>query len=369
MLVKYKNHLIIHAQRLLINEINDYIKITKYKKIKNNSNHCEKILPLFFVACSGGADSLALAFILYLVSKKMVKIGAIVINHNLYSESKKIALNTIGKLQEIGFRTILYRSIDVIDNGMGIEASARDARYETFDKIIKSNKYNISGILLGHTSNDQAETVLLGLLRGSGTRSLSGMSKIRGKYLRPFLNLRRKDTLDICKKANLIYFDDPTNKDLKIKRNLIRNKIMPNLMKYMGKNIINNLCRSAKILKMDIEYIDRQALDFFKKHAIYTLSKNNNLIISIQFNYNNLLLISPSVRSRLFILTAKHLNLNFLTYERLNALNIFCIQCKYKKYIQLPNKIKVSWALQKLPNNMYQKKKCYLIFELYKLKI
>ena len=153
------------------------------------------------VAVSGGADSMALAAgLLQEAATLTIKPIAIVIDHDLQKESAVVAEHTKAKLIALGYQQVEIRKIKV-EKRDGLEASARRARYEALEKF--AEEVGANAIFLGHTKDDQAETVLLGLARGSGTRSLSGMAKRIEKYRRPLLAISRADTEAACKELNI----------------------------------------------------------------------------------------------------------------------------------------------------------------------
>ena len=143
---------------------------------------------LVFVGCSGGADSLALVkCAVHVGNEKTINIGAIVIDHQIQVDSAKTAQAAAETARKLGADPVLIVNVDVASGAGsgGMEAAARNARRTAFSNVVTEHK--AKAVLLGHTLEDQAETVLLGLARGSGARSLSGMRAIEGIYRRPFL--------------------------------------------------------------------------------------------------------------------------------------------------------------------------------------
>jgi len=149
---------------------------------------------------------------------------------------------------------IISVTVEVTD---GLEASARRARYQALDQA--SEKYKAVKVFLGHTRDDQAETVLLGLARGSGTRSLSGMAPVMGKYVRPLLGITREATLEACKEANLEIWEDPHNQDRQYLRVRVRLDALPMLEQTIGPGIGAALARSAALLRDDADALDEWA--------------------------------------------------------------------------------------------------------------
>ena len=132
---------------------------------------------LLLVACSGGADSMALAAAAaFEIPKAGHKVGAVVVDHGLQSDSQEVADQAAHRCSELGLAPVLVEQVRVTPKGDGLEAAARDARYAALEKARVG--HSASYVLLGHNQDDQAETVLLGLARGSGLRSISGMPKI-----------------------------------------------------------------------------------------------------------------------------------------------------------------------------------------------
>ena len=213
------------------------------------------------VAISGGADSMALAAGLLHEAKALtINPMAIVINHDLQENSAKIAEETRAKLIDLGYTDVEIRKIKV-EKKDGLEASARRARYEALEKY--ADEVGAVAIFLGHTKDDQAETVLLGLARGSGTRSLSGMAKRIEKYRRPLLSITRSDTEAACEELKIEFWRDPHNQALEFKRVRARNKVLPIMESELGPGIADALSRSAKLLRDDADALDQWAAEVF----------------------------------------------------------------------------------------------------------
>lgn len=220
------------------------------------------------VAVSGGADSLALAAAVEFEAKKLeLEIAAAIIDHSLQKNSDRVALRAKKTLQDIGFSQVVIRQVQVGKSG-GPEAAARSARYKALEEIKSETKANL--ILLGHTMNDQAETVLLGLVRGSGPKSISGMSELTGNYLRPLLEIERSETERFCVDSGISFWRDPQNNDTRFLRVLLRKKVIPFLEKQLGGGVLKSLVRTAAQLREDDEYLDLQANKAYKKVASNT---------------------------------------------------------------------------------------------------
>ena len=206
------------------------------------------------VACSGGADSLALSYAVAKEAEKLaLQVIGVTIDHQLQTESRVQAEKVITQLNSMGIATAEIRTIDV-DVTDGVEASARRARYAALDEA--SIEHGATKIFLGHTRDDQAENVLLGLARGSGTRSLSGMAARNGKYIRPLLGITREETLTACNEVNLDAWQDPHNCDPQFLRVRVRTKALPVLEESIGPGVSAALARSAQLLRDDADALD-----------------------------------------------------------------------------------------------------------------
>ena len=209
------------------------------------------------VAVSGGADSSALAAGLLAEAKeKAIRPIAVIIDHALQANSADVAMNTKAELAKAGYTNVEIKRIKVeVTDGM--EASARRARYAALNEIAEST--SAVAIFLGHTKDDQAETVLLGLARGSGTRSLSGMAERIDKYRRPLLSITRSQTEAACKEVGIKYWSDPHNQSMEYARVRVREKVLPLMEAEIGPGIADALTRSARILRDDADALDQWA--------------------------------------------------------------------------------------------------------------
>jgi tRNA(Ile)-lysidine synthase len=237
------------------------IRLAVRNSLTSNTKPGQKLL----IAVSGGADSLALAAACEFEAKKLgLKIAAAVIDHSLQKGSDKVAAQTAKTLAALGFEEVVVKKIAVGKAG-GPEAAARTARYTALETLRQKTKSHF--IVLGHTSSDQAETVLLGLVRGSGSKSLSGMSEKTGFLLRPLLGIERATTEAFCKDSGIKYWSDPQNKDEKFLRVMIRKHVLPFLEKQLGGSVAASLVRTADQLREDNAYLESQADKSFKKYA------------------------------------------------------------------------------------------------------
>jgi len=213
-----------------------------------------------WVALSGGPDSLALAAALAFVGRKAGYLtGAIIVDHGMQQGSAEIAREAAAQARLAGLVTVFVERAEVGRLG-GPEAAARDARYAAIEARVESEGGQTPHVLLGHTMDDQAETVLLALARGSGARALAGMPVRRGMYVRPFLGLRRGDTVAACEAQGLTPWHDPTNQPGGgPRRSELRGVVMPALVDVLGPGVVSGLARSAALLQADADELERQA--------------------------------------------------------------------------------------------------------------
>jgi tRNA(Ile)-lysidine synthase len=223
---------------------------------------------LVLAACSGGADSLALSAALAFVAPRMQRRGGgVTVDHGLQAESAQRAGEVAAQMTELGLDPV--RAVSVRIPGPGnIEAAARDARYEALEQV--AGELAAAAVLLGHTLDDQAETVLLGLARGSGPRSLAGMPPARGVFARPLLGLRRSVTAAAA--AGLRPWEDPHNSDRRFARVRVRLDALPALEAACGPGVAEALARTADQLRADSEFMDDQACERTRGSPARTVS-------------------------------------------------------------------------------------------------
>ncbi|KAB2386220.1 tRNA lysidine(34) synthetase TilS [Actinomadura montaniterrae] len=217
------------------------------------------------VACSGGADSLALAGALAFEAPRAgLQAGGITIDHGLQDGSSARADAVVWTLADLGLDPAGSIAVTVDGEG-GTENAARNARYAALDRA--AGRLGAAAVLLGHTRDDQAETVLLGLARGSGARSLAGMPTTLRRptgqgevlYLRPLLELDRATMRRACLAMGLEPWDDPHNDDPAYTRVRVRHRALPVLEETLGPGVAEALARTARILRDDADALDALA--------------------------------------------------------------------------------------------------------------
>jgi tRNA(Ile)-lysidine synthase len=277
---------------------------------------------LIVVAVSGGADSLALAEVAKIEGEKLAqRIVAVTIDHQLQSGSAEQA-NKVVKQLSIPC-SIIKVNVELKD---GLEASARRARYEALTNFSQEN--NASAVLLGHTKDDQAETVLLGLARGSGARSLSGMAQVNGIFERPFLEITRAQTVAACKELNLQVWNDPHNDNSDFLRVRVRKNVLPIMESELGPGIREALTRSANLLRDDADALDSMAEEFW--------SQDKSLEVE------PLAKLPKAVRSRVLRLALFESGVSQLSADQVGQVEALISNWKGQGEVSLPAGVKVS---------------------------
>ncbi|MFE4226660.1 tRNA lysidine(34) synthetase TilS [Arthrobacter sp. NPDC056886] len=290
------------------------------------------------VACSGGPDSLALAAVAAYFARRghvdghPVSIGAVVVDHQLQPGSAGVAASTARTLADLGLSPVQIRTVDVASTGVGPEAAARDARHAALEAA--AGEAGADAILLGHTLDDQAEQVLLGLARGSGTRSLAGMRPSRGRLLRPFLGLRRADTLEICRVEGLEPWHDPSNTDPVYARSRTRVEVLPLLEDKLGPGVAESLARTAAILQLDADYLEEVANDTFLRLRQQTGDE-------ISLPEAELRDLAPAVRFRVIAKAAAAVGGQQPSYQRLLAAEALLRRQGSAGPVELPGAVSV----------------------------
>lgn len=232
----------------------------------------EKVL----VACSGGADSLALAWVSNFVGRKNeIFVSAVVVDHQLFADSNQVALKAKEQLIQMGINEVEVVQVVVEKSPDGIEAAARDARYKALNEQAK--KIGAKLILLGHTQEDQVETVLMRLTRGSGARSLQGMAEFKENLARPFLHLRRDLVRDSLNIIDIQAWEDPMNYSDKFLRSKIRNQLLPILTQVLGEGIFEAIDKTALQIRDDNAALDLITQEVMALNTIETSADAENL--------------------------------------------------------------------------------------------
>ena len=210
------------------------------------------------VACSGGADSLALLAATVFEARRLPsRVVGVTVDHGLQDGSGEHAARVVAQMAALGADETVSVRVQVRASGQGPEAAAREARYAVLGEV--AQRYGSEVVLLGHTLDDQAETVLLGLARGSGGRSLAGMRPAFEVFRRPLLGLTRAGTEAACAAEGIVTWEDPHNADDRFTRSRLRHRVMPVLEAELGPGVAAALARTADALREDAAALDELA--------------------------------------------------------------------------------------------------------------
>ena len=277
-------------------------------------------------ACSGGADSLALAFAArYVASRRDLKYAAVIIDHGLQQGSADIAARVRDQLDRLGYHDVTITAVQVDRSAAaGLEAAAREARYRALDTEARARS---ATVMLGHTLDDQAETVLLGLARGSGSRSLAGMASRVGHFVRPFLGIRRATTEQVCAELGLNPWQDPHNADRRFTRVRVRETVLPTLEAELGPGVAEALARTAELVRDDNELLDRLATEASRIEGMGGTDTLDCAALQAQ---------PPALRRRIIRLWLLTHGLGDLSLRHISAVESLVIDWHGQKAIQIP---------------------------------
>ena len=280
--------------------------------------------PLVLVACSGGADSLALAAgVAFQAPRLAVRAGAVVVDHGLQPGSDAVAATAARQCRGLGLDPVVVVPVSVSE-GAGPEDAARRARYAAFEEA--ASALGAVAVLLGHTRDDQAEQVLLGLTRGSGTRSMSGMPPRRGIFLRPLLEVTRAQTEATCAAYALTVWRDPHNTDERFARVRAR-RALADLDAALGPGIDAALARTAALARADAD-----ALDLLAERRLQGVDPSAMPVDLLDAE-------ASAVRRRMWRLAAAHCGSRALTHTHLAALDALVADWRGQGPVDLPGEV------------------------------
>lgn len=254
---------------------------------------------LVLAAVSGGGDSLALAAALAFEAPRLnLRAGAVVVDHQLQSASEEVAARAVKTLTELGLEPVEMRKVEVQNSGLGLEGSAREARYQALEEA--RNQRAASWVVLGHNLEDQAESVLLGLTRGSGLKSIAGMERVdrERRLVRPLLGISRADLRQACQDQGIEYWDDPHNSDQSFKRVRIRT-LMEAMESELGPGLPAALSRTAEIAAESEDFLTSAAREVIAR------AQGKGSARSISYEVSALAESHPAVRNKALFLIAQ----------------------------------------------------------------
>lgn len=287
-----------------------------------------------WVALSGGSDSVCLLHVLQKLSKELeLSIKAIHINHQIRPKeamNDQMFCEELCKKLDIPF---ILKSINVKDyqkkHKMTLEQAGRNVRYEIFSSLDGK-------VALGHHQDDQVETIIMNLLRGTSGDGLMGIKPVNGKYIRPLLDITKKDILIYLDKHNLTYQTDSTNLANQFSRNAIRNRVLPLFDEVMKKDVKSNILSLSDLISIDMDYLNQQA----SKEAKMILVKNNNLVL---IDNNKLSILNKAVSSRVLRQAIILFKGNVIDVEAIHIEQLLkiCHENQTGKGMDLPGQISV----------------------------
>ncbi len=287
------------------------------------------------VACSGGADSLALltAAVFERRGSGRRVVGAVV-DHGAQPGSGEYTARVVRRMSDLGVDESVSARVTVDPAERGFEAGAREARYAALSRLARERA--AAAVLLGHTRDDQAETVLLGLTQGSGPRSLAGMRRRFGDegvvYLRPLLDLTREQTRQACRGEAVEWWEDPHNEDPRFTRTRIRHRVMPLLEDELGPGVAGALARTAHLISDDLAALDAAAARHLSR-----LESWSDLALEV----GALELLERAVRTRVLRLAALEAGAlpRELTYGHIESLHAMVESPRGPRELHLPGQV------------------------------
>ncbi len=274
-------------------------------------------------AVSGGADSMGMLHLLHELQDKLkIKLVIAHFDHQLRVNSALDAQFVKKVAQKLSLPFVLEsKNVKKFSKQkkLSIEEAARDLRYDFFERVALQWKAN--KVCVAHTKEDQAETILMRILRGTGTGGLGGMREKRtlGKVtlIRPLLSVEKADLKEYLKKNKILWREDSSNKDLTFTRNRIRKTLIPLLKKEFNPSVIEELCRLSEILKADESYFETQTNKLFQKMVVETeegFRFSKNLFLKLELSLQRYLV------RRIFNLLREGSSLSFENTERVLSL-------------------------------------------------
>lgn len=208
------------------------------------------------IGVSGGFDSMALSHLVLSLREELgIRLSTLTVDHSLQENSAQWTEQTVLRLQELGIQDAYSAKVDVdLNSENGLEAAARSARYQALQA--RAQEIQADAIVLAHTRDDQAETVLLRLAQGASTNSIASMRAIQGNIWRPLLNVRRSTLRGYLEDVGVSAVDDPHNYDRRFTRVRVREELIPLLLDVLGKDVVNSLSVTARLAAIDSDTLD-----------------------------------------------------------------------------------------------------------------
>ncbi|ERI91472.1 tRNA(Ile)-lysidine synthetase [Clostridiales bacterium oral taxon 876 str. F0540] len=288
------------------------------------------------VAVSGGPDSMCLLHILYSLKEELnIKLYAAHVNHCLRGEEADKDEEYVKEFCRKHDIECFSRKIDINklaqERGLSSESAGREARYEFFDELLTS--LNAQKIALAHNANDQAETVLMRIIRGTGMEGMVGIKPVRENiFVRPIINIRRESIEVYCNENNLSPRIDKSNLENIYARNKVRLELLPYIRDNFNSDIVTSLNRLAETISVDNDYLESKA---FKKYKIYCDNKEQKVIIK-----KEAFIEAEAILTRVVRLALKDVKGNLKNIEKIHIYDLIELQkLGTGKKIMLPENI------------------------------
>jgi len=293
------------------------------------------------IGVSGGSDSVALLYILLLLAPKLaIRLGVAHLNHGLRGEASERDARFVSALAEKNNLPFFYDKVNVPEyrriHKLSEEEASRCLRYEFFNRIAKKNGYQ--KIALGHQADDNAELILMCLLRGSGTLGASGIAPVRnGKLVRPLIDIRKKEILEFLNQNDIQYVNDATNTQMRYLRNRVRHQLIPCLKSTYNPNIVETLNRLSSILRAEEEWISHQIHHLWSR--LFKVSEHNRVHLGVD-EINNLHIAAKRRILRHAIRIVKG-NLRRITFSHIEQVIVLCEEGPKVGSLHLPDRIRI----------------------------
>lgn len=324
----------------MINKVRNFIKENKLIGEK------DKVL----VALSGGPDSICLLHILYTLKEEFgFSIGAAHVNHLLRGEDSECDERYVMRIcEDLGIKLDIERiDIDRISKERGIshEMAGREERYAFFDRVKKSKGY--TKVAVAHNANDQVETVMMRMMRGTGLEGLCGIRVKRDGYvIRPILCLKRNEIEEYCNLSSLKPRLDKSNLEKVYARNRVRLDIIPYMKEHFNEDIIESVNRMVNILQKDNEFIEGYVTNIFEEYCNF--DKDSMVIKNELFSLNEAI-VTRCIKRALIVYSEKHINFEMKHIYDLIEL----VELGTNRKLYLPNGI----IAENIYGNIYLKKR------------
>ncbi len=288
-------------------------------------------------ACSGGADSLALTDVMRRQGEiDQVNVQVVHVQHHLRGDEAEQDAEVVERYCREHGLSFIRKDVEAEtfaqEQGFSLEDAARRLRYEALETARQET--GAVGIFLAHHQDDQAETVLLNLLRGSGTRGLRGMLPVSGYLARPFLTATRQDTETYCREEGLQYCEDSSNDDLSLRRNWVRKKLLP-LLETQNPRIKKQLAQEAELAAGDEAYLEQKARWYLETFGRDVLGTQN---VRVKEEFNNM---PFCIRSRVIRLLVQQAGGGELTYDHVKSILAMLDKGIGNKSLDVPGNVRL----------------------------